>query len=63
LSAIHHLHVNQICHKDIKPENIIVTLDDERVPVVKLIDFNISQNFEKDHILSQAGTKAFMAPE
>ena len=42
LSAISHLHQNQICHKDIKPENVIVKLNDEGVPDLKLIDFNIS---------------------
>lgn len=42
LSAIAHLHEQYICHKDIKPENIIF---DKSNNTIKIIDFNISQSF------------------
>jgi serine/threonine protein kinase len=42
ISAIAHLHDQFICHKDIKPENIIINPEDLQI---KLIDFNISQCF------------------
>lgn len=38
-----YLHENNVCHRDIKPQNVIVTKDLR----LKLIDFNISkQNFD-----------------
>ena len=62
LSAIAHLHKHLICHKDIKPENIIFN------PLslsIKIIDFNISQIVKDDSftMFSCTGTEKFMAPE
>ena len=39
--AIKYLHSNKIAHRDLKPQNIIVTQDSK----VKVIDFNISKRF------------------
>ena len=39
--AIKYLHSNKIAHRDLKPQNIIVTQDNK----VKVIDFNISKWF------------------
>ena len=39
--AIKYLHSNKIAHRDLKPQNIIVTQDNK----VKVIDFNISKRF------------------
>ena len=39
--AIKYLHSNKIAHRDLKPQNIIVTIDSK----VKVIDFNISKRF------------------
>ena len=67
LSAIVHLHTQLICHKDIKPENIIVDYQHDKQDQVKikLIDFNISQNCEDSEffMFTVMGTKLFMAPE
>ena len=40
-SAIEYLHSSKIAHRDLKPQNIIVTQDNK----VKIIDFNISKHF------------------
>ena len=39
LEAINHLHQNKVCHKDIKPENVMI---DPETLKIKLIDFNVS---------------------
>ena len=67
LSAIVHLHSKLICHKDIKPENIIVDYEHDKQDQVKikLIDFNISQKCEDSDffMFTVQGTKLFMSPE
>ena len=57
LSAIAHLHANLICHKDIKPENVIVKIDHGKI-ILKLIDYNISQKVKDDtfQMFSAQGT-------
>ena len=47
LSAIAHLHANLICHKDIKPENLMIKIDHGKI-ILKLIDYNISQKVKDD---------------
>ncbi|KAL4446413.1 hypothetical protein ABPG74_001154 [Tetrahymena malaccensis] len=50
----------QICHRDIKPDNLLIDENDN----LKVADFGISTLMEKsDETSSNAGTKAFMAPE
>ena len=41
--AINELHLNEICHRDIKPQNVMVNSQGE----LKLIDFGISSHFRK----------------
>jgi eukaryotic-like serine/threonine-protein kinase len=68
--AIQHAHQKGIIHGDIKPSNIMVTLQDG-TPVPKVIDFGISKATEArlaDRVLltSQGqlvGTPAYMSPE
>ena len=43
--AVQVLHNKGICHRDIKPQNIIVTKTGE----TKIIDFNISKTFKREH--------------
>ncbi len=68
--AIQHAHQKGIIHGDIKPSNIMVSLQDG-VPVPKVIDFGISKATEArltDKVLFTTyaqliGTPAYMSPE
>ena len=65
LSAVSHLHSARICHKDIKPENIMVNIQGDQLVSLKLVDFNISQRVENDsfNMIAKNGTPMFIAPE
>ena len=44
LVAINCLHIKGVCHRDIKPDNILI---DTKGKMVKLTDFNASKRFFK----------------
>ncbi|KAG9295334.1 hypothetical protein G9A89_013363 [Geosiphon pyriformis] len=56
-----YLHENEIVHRDIKPDNLLLSKDD----VLKIVDFGVSEIFVKgnDKMKKSAGSPAFMAPE
>jgi len=61
-SALQYVHAKGIVHLDVKPSNIMVTLND----VCKLADFGCSQYSESDPVESDSlltGTFAYRAPE
>ena len=63
LSAIAYLHQNQICHKDLKPENIMFSREND-ISSIKIIDFGLSlQNFDSLCLSDYSGTLIYMAPE
>ena len=55
-----HTYANVI-HRDIKPENLLIDEND----VLKIADFGVSTIMENgnDQLATNAGTKAFLAPE
>jgi serine/threonine protein kinase/tetratricopeptide (TPR) repeat protein len=68
--AIHHAHQKAVIHRDVKPSNVLVSIQDNK-PVPKIIDFGIAK--ATSHRLSERtvfteqghliGTPEYMSPE
>lgn len=56
------MHTQGVVHRDIKPDNLLLTDDD----VLKVVDFGVSEIFEKSDEMrtaKSAGSPAFLPPE
>jgi serine/threonine protein kinase len=64
LTALSYLHYTcDICHRDVKPENIMFTNKND-INELKLLDFGLSSDsFESKNYLENCGTLIYMAPE
>lgn len=63
LSAINLCHKNNIIHRDIKEDNIFVSLDQAET-IFKLGDFGVSEKLNNGQEMNSfKGTKSYMAPE
>ncbi len=57
LDALGFLHRKRVIHRDVSPDNILVTRDDDRALQIKLIDLGIAKaHHEGDDSLTSAGT-------
>jgi serine/threonine-protein kinase len=61
--AVHHMHRRGICHRDLKPTNVLLTADG----TPKITDFGLAKVLDADGGLTRSetllGTPSYMAPE
>ena len=64
VSALSWMHTHSVCHRDVKPENILLLKEDLSNPIVCLCDFGFATIFMPGQKLyGSYGTSYYMAPE
>jgi len=65
LRAVLHCHGAKIAHRDLRPDNLVVSQSEDGVEMsLKLIDFNVAWDLEKsEQIQGSTGVKEWSAPE
>lgn len=54
------MHKQYICHRDLKPDNVILC---KNKMLVKIIDFNVAKNYKNSKLLTKIGLDEWNAPE
>ena len=55
LAAIGQLHQGHLVHRDVSPDNLVITVGSDGEPTVKLIDFGIAKSLDSRIALTDAG--------
>lgn len=63
ISALEYMHKRHIVHRDIKPDNLMLTENDPRSALLEVVDFGLSESCKKANLAEFAGTPVYMAPE
>lgn len=66
LDALAHAHARGVIHRDLKPDNILITRDEEGRPSVRLVDFGVVQLHAEvagNQPHNVIGTPEYMSPE
>ncbi len=58
-AALAHSHARGVLHGDLKPANVLIRNDGEPA----LLDFNLSQTLDHEHVRHAGGTLPYMSPE
>ena len=61
-SAVAYLHRKNICHRDLKLDNLLLPSEDDRT-TIKLIDFGLSLRTTEEDLSTLCGTPVYVAPE
>lgn len=60
--AVAYLHSQGVCHRDLKPDNILITAGE--TPLIKVSDFGLAKMVDAATFLKTAcGTPSYLAPE
>ena len=62
MSSIVYCHSNNICHRNLKPKNLLYSTKEED-SLINVIDFGLSRPYKSDHMTAKVGTAYYVSPE